>query len=124
MKAFGVALVAALAAAPAAGPADVAPVVHTLNRITFGATAGDVERVRAIGIDRYIDQQLHPERIDDSAMRQRLQPLVTLTMSSRQLAEQYEQPLLEARRQRKESGDDPAPRRAWSKWRPTAYSSN
>jgi uncharacterized protein (DUF1800 family) len=87
----------------------VAPVVHTLNRITFGATAGDVERVRAIGIDRYIDQQLHPERIDDSAMRQRLQPLVTLTMSSRQLAEQYEQPLLEARRQRKESGDDPAP---------------
>jgi len=109
MKALGVALVAALAAAPAAGPADVAPVVHTLNRITFGATAGDVERVRAIGIDRYIDQQLHPERIDDSAMRQRLQPLVTLTMSSRQLAEQYEQPLLEARRQRKESGDDPAP---------------
>jgi Uncharacterized protein conserved in bacteria len=109
MKAFGVALVAALAAAPAAGPADVAQVVHTLNRITFGATAGDVERVRAIGIDRYIDQQLHPERIDDSAMRQRLQPLVTLTMSSRQLAEQYEQPLLEARRQRKDSGDDPAP---------------
>ena len=109
MKAFGVALVAALAAAPLAGPADVAPVVHTLNRITFGATAADVERVRAIGIDRYIDQQLHPERIDDSAMRRRLQPFVTLTMSSRQLAEQYEQPLLEARRQRKESGDDPAP---------------
>jgi len=109
MKAFGVALVAALAAAPAAGPADVAPLVHTLNRITFGAISGDLERVRAIGIDRYIDQQLHPDRIDDSAMRQRLQPLVTLTMSSRQLAEKYEQPLLEARRQRKESGDEPAP---------------
>jgi len=110
MKAFGVALVAAVAvAAPAAGPADIAPLVHILNRITFGATASEVERVRAIGIDRYVDQQLHPERIDDSAIRQRLQPLVTLTMHSRQLAEKYEQPLLEARRQRKESGDDPTP---------------
>jgi uncharacterized protein (DUF1800 family) len=108
MKAFGAVVVAALAVAPPAGPADVAQVVHTLNRIAFGATAGDVERVRAIGIDRYIDQQLHPERIDDSAMRQRLQPLMTLTMSSRQLAEEYEQPLLEARRQRKESGGEPA----------------
>jgi uncharacterized protein (DUF1800 family) len=110
MKTLGVALVAALAATPAAAPADVASIVHTLNRMTFGATDRDVERVRAIGLDRYIDQQLHPERLNDAAMRERLQPLTTLTMSSRQLAEKYEQPLLETRRQRKESGDnEPAP---------------
>jgi uncharacterized protein (DUF1800 family) len=36
---------------------------HVLNRIAFGARPGDVERVGAMGIERYIDQQLHPERI-------------------------------------------------------------
>lgn len=48
-------------------PADQ-QIVHALSRLTFGPKSGDVARVRAIGLDRWIDQQLHPERIDDSAM--------------------------------------------------------
>ena len=44
---------------------DDRAVSHVLNRVAFGARPGDVERVRAIGIDRYIDLQLHPERIPD-----------------------------------------------------------
>jgi uncharacterized protein (DUF1800 family) len=39
---------------------------QVLNRLTFGPRPGDVEKVRSMGIDAWIDQQLHPERIDDS----------------------------------------------------------
>jgi len=38
---------------------------HALNRLAFGPRPGDVERVMKIGVDRWIDQQLHPERIAD-----------------------------------------------------------
>jgi len=53
-----------LSGAPAA---DAASVTHVLNRLTFGARPGDVERVQAIGLDKWIDQQLHPSAIDDRA---------------------------------------------------------
>src|SRR5215472_9740909 len=42
-------------------------VAHVLSRLTFGARPGDVQRVSSIGVDRWIDQQLHPESIPDSA---------------------------------------------------------
>ena len=51
------------AAAPA--PASDQAIVHVLNRIGFGPRPGDVEKVRAVGLQRYIDEQLHPERIAD-----------------------------------------------------------
>jgi uncharacterized protein (DUF1800 family) len=38
-----------------------------LSRLTFGARPGDVERVQAMGVSAWIDQQLHPSRIDDHA---------------------------------------------------------
>jgi uncharacterized protein (DUF1800 family) len=93
-------------------PADPDSIIHVLNRVAFGPAAGDVVRVRRLGIERYIDQQLHPERIDDSAMTARLQAFTTLTMASRELARRYEQPLLEARKAQKNSAaDEPAPMR-------------
>ena len=36
--------------------------VHVLNRLTFGPRLGEVDQVMAIGVDKWIDQQLHPER--------------------------------------------------------------
>jgi len=45
---------------------------HALNRLAFGARPGDVDRVAKMGLDRWIDQQLHPERIDDSATEARV----------------------------------------------------
>src|SRR5258708_8814004 len=80
---------------------DVALVVHVLNRIAFGPRAGDVERVRAMGVDRYVDQQLHPERVADAAMVARLGALSSIAMSSREIADRYDRPLLDARRDRK-----------------------
>ena len=41
--------------------------LHALNRLTFGPRPGDVQQVVALGVDRWIDLQLHPAKIDDSA---------------------------------------------------------
>src|SRR4030095_15889245 len=94
-------------AAGAKVPNDEATIVHVLNRIGFGAGAGDVERVRTIGLERYIDQQLHPERIPDAPMNARLSGLTTLGMSSREIAEQIAMAALEARRGQKQEAGTP-----------------
>src|SRR5229473_8420132 len=61
--------------------------LHALNRLAFGPRPGDIERVAAMGVDKWIDQQLHPERIDDHALDARLAPLRTLRMDTRELVE-------------------------------------
>ena len=81
-------------------PNDDKTIVHVLNRIGFGPRPGDLEQVRRIGLERYIEQQLHPERIADHAMGARLAGLTTIGLSSREIAEQYELPALQARRDR------------------------
>src|SRR6478672_7476767 len=98
------AVLAAVATLSAAGPGSSAifgegsavpsrpddkTILHVLNRVGFGARPGDVERVRALGLDKYIDQQLHPERIPDAAMAARLAGFTTLSLSSRRIAEDY-----------------------------------
>jgi uncharacterized protein (DUF1800 family) len=97
--------VAALAVWPSAAPvpATEASIVHVLNRIGYGPRPGDVERVGRIGIDAYIDEQLHPERIRDEAMQARLGGMTTLTLSTSELLERYQQPALRARRQRQQA---------------------
>ncbi len=67
---------------------------HLLNRITFGPRPGDVERVRETGIQAFIDEQLHPERIDDSALEAKLGTLPTLAMTSQQLFQKFGPPPL------------------------------
>jgi uncharacterized protein (DUF1800 family) len=66
--------------------------VHALNRLTFGLKPGDVERVSAMGVDKWIDLQLHPDRIDDSAVAGRLEPLRTLRMDTREIVENFPPP--------------------------------
>jgi uncharacterized protein (DUF1800 family) len=67
-------------------------IVHLLNRIGFGPRPGDVDRVKQIGIDKYIDQQLHPERMQDSAAEARLKNLASLNMSIAEIYEKYPAP--------------------------------
>src|SRR5258708_14554014 len=61
--------------------------LHALNRLAFGPRPGDVERVAAMGVDKWIDQQLHPDKIDDHALDARLEQLRTLRMSTRRSEE-------------------------------------
>jgi uncharacterized protein (DUF1800 family) len=63
--------------------------VHALNRLTFGPRPGDVSRVMAMGVDKWIEEQLHPDKIDDSALNARLSPLRTLNMDTRQLVTEF-----------------------------------
>jgi uncharacterized protein (DUF1800 family) len=63
--------------------------IHALNRLTFGARPGDVERVQAMGVDNWIAQQLAPERIDDRALEGRLEPYRTLRMTAAEMVENF-----------------------------------
>ena len=67
-------------------------IIHALNRFTFGVRPGDVERVRAMGLDKWFDQQLHPDKIDDRAAEARLEPFRTLKMSTREMVENFPPP--------------------------------
>src|SRR5512146_1408173 len=66
--------------------------IHALNRLTFGPRPGDVDRVQAMGVDRWIDLQLHPEKIDDSALQARLDQFRTLKMQPREMLAQFPPP--------------------------------
>ena len=59
--------------------------LHALDRVTFGPRPGDVPAVAAMGVDKWIDQQLHPEQINDTAMQSRLAGYRTLQMSRREM---------------------------------------
>jgi uncharacterized protein (DUF1800 family) len=92
-------------------PNDDKTILHVLNRTAFGprpgdagepGDPGDIAKIREIGLQRYIDQQLHPERIPDSGMSARLAGLASIGMSSREIIERFELPQLEARRERRE----------------------
>jgi uncharacterized protein (DUF1800 family) len=56
---------------------DEATITHVLNRLTFGAPPGVADQVRATGLASWIDQQLHPERIEDRAAEALLPALET-----------------------------------------------
>jgi hypothetical protein len=55
--------------------------LHLLSRIPFGPRPGDLEKVRATGARALLERQLHPERIDDSAVEARVAALRTLSMT-------------------------------------------
>jgi len=63
--------------------------VQALNRLTFGPRPGDVEAVLQKGVDDWIEDQLHPESLDDSALNARLGPYSTTRMNPKQLAETF-----------------------------------
>jgi uncharacterized protein (DUF1800 family) len=80
-----------------AGLNSVDPAMLALNRLAFGPRPGDVERVRAQGVDNYVEEQLSPQSIDDSAMDMMLKQFPSLTMSAVELAKTYGDALLQRR---------------------------
>lgn len=64
--------------------------LHVLNRIGYGPVPGDIDRVQRIGIDRYIDEQLHPERLPlPTSLEQQLASLHAPYLSQSELIAQY-----------------------------------
>src|SRR5258706_6540631 len=67
-------------------------ILHALNRLAYGLGPGDVERVRQMGLAKWIEQQLNPNSMDDKPMEARLQDYPTLRMSAAKLTDEYPQP--------------------------------
>ena len=72
-------------------------VMQVLNRLAFGPRPGDPARVRAMGVDAWIDQQLHPAHINDGAMDDLLASYPMLSDDQSKLAAQYADALKQAR---------------------------
>ena len=62
-----------------------ARILHALNRFTFGPRPGDLDKVRQIGLDKWFDEQLHPESIDESDLNARLAQYPAMQFNTRQL---------------------------------------
>ena len=71
---------------------------HALNRLAYGPRPGDVPRVAADGVMRWIDRQLAPERIDDDRLAERERQFQILAYGRADLAAMY----TEAQRERRE----------------------
>ena len=68
-------------------------IIHVLNRLTFGPRPGDVEAVRKIGVKKWVDLQLHPERIaENPELVQKLAPLESLRLSQADTERTYPNP--------------------------------
>ncbi len=75
-------------------------VVHALNRLAFGPRPGDIEAVRRIGVNKWIEMQLHPEQIPENpVLKEKLKPLETLRMDLASVVRNYtpeQQPVMMA----------------------------
>ena len=60
-------------------------ILHALNRFTFGPRPGDFEAVRAMGMDKWFDQQLQPETLDNSDLDARLAQFPAMQQSPQEL---------------------------------------
>lgn len=70
-------------------------VLHALDRLTFGPRPGDVERVKKMGLKKWIDQQLHPESIKENPdLEAKLAPLESLRMTPMETVQHYPPPQL------------------------------
>jgi uncharacterized protein (DUF1800 family) len=67
--------------------------LHVLNRLTFGPRPGDVDRVRGLGVEKWIRQQLQPQLIAENPLVEtRLRPLASLQLPTWQIFETYQPP--------------------------------
>jgi uncharacterized protein (DUF1800 family) len=71
---------------------DDQQITHVLNRLGFGARPPDIERIRKMGLRQYIEQQLHPEDINDDRADEKVAPLTSLRLNRGQIYDQYPEP--------------------------------
>src|ERR1700677_651557 len=68
-------------------------ILHALDRLTFGPRPGDINRVKRLGLKKWMDQQLHPDRMDENpVLEARLQALESLRMTPLQAVQHYPTP--------------------------------
>ena len=87
-------------------------VLHALNRLAYGPRPGDVERVKQMGLAKWIDQQLNPNSIDDRALQARLENYPTLAMSTTRLMRRLPAAETSGEGSRQSSSPEPRNKRA------------
>jgi uncharacterized protein (DUF1800 family) len=60
-------------------------ILHALNRLTFGPRPGDLETVRAMGLDNWFKSQLHPETLDQTELDARLAQFPAMKLAPQDL---------------------------------------
>jgi hypothetical protein len=76
-------------------PARTAPLtaqertLHVLNRLTFGPRPGDEAALQKMGFEPWLERQLHPETIDDSAFEHRLDLFPAMKLSQQELESRF-----------------------------------
>jgi uncharacterized protein (DUF1800 family) len=77
-------------------------ILHLLNRLGYGPRPGDVQKVESIGVEKYIQQQLHPDSIPEpSSLTDRLAQLQSVNLTLPEL-------LAQVGRQRSQLGQKPS----------------
>jgi uncharacterized protein (DUF1800 family) len=71
---------------------DEQKALHLLNRITYGPRPGELDRARRMGPEKFLDEQLGFESLDESALEERLAALPTLRMTPAELYQFYPPP--------------------------------
>ncbi len=65
-------------------------ILHAVGRLTFGPRPGDIDRVKRMGLKKWLDQQLHPDRMDENpVLEARLQALESLRMTPLETVQHY-----------------------------------
>jgi len=68
-------------------------ILHALDRLTFGPRPGDIDRVKRMGLKKWMNQQLHPDRMDENpVLEARLQALESLRMTPLEAVQHYPTP--------------------------------
>jgi hypothetical protein len=63
--------------------------LQVLNRFTYGPRPGDLDHLRAIGMQAWFNQQLNPQAVDDSALEQRLSQFPAVQLALPQLMTRF-----------------------------------
>ncbi|MGB6876932.1 MAG: DUF1800 domain-containing protein [Candidatus Acidiferrales bacterium] len=74
-------------------------ILHALDRLAYGPRPGDVEHIRQMGLEKWIDEQLNFGSGDDAELDAKLGEFKTLRMSSEELLEEYPPPNEVAKRE-------------------------
>jgi uncharacterized protein (DUF1800 family) len=96
------------ASLPPPSAADDARIVHALQRLSYGVRPGDVDAVRRVGLPAWLDSQLHPERLRDTALEARLAGLRTVGLDTAELRKGYEVPASVKKEYKERLGENPS----------------
>ena len=108
---FAVASTASAQAVPRLDHRELASdqqVIQALNRLTFGPRPGEAQKVRAMGLDKWIDLQLHPEKIDDTPFERFADRYDILKQDQNDLLKQYADAQRERRMVKRDKTDSTA----------------